>query len=183
MNIISIKNEGRRQQDIQKYLLKCFITITDEEAKEVVVAIERGIEPLEQAEIDKLTDISTLSDIPQKDFEEYTNQLRNAIKTFKNLQDKYNSGKNDDSKDYNQDDEEYRKAHPSRGNSLGSFMKKLTGLLKAINSMGNFVIAIIFIYFGYILLGNCRRNNRNKKNSKEKNKDNKEKNKIKKKIK
>ena len=180
MNIISSRNEGRKQ-DIQKYLLKCFITITDEEAKEVVVAIEQGIDPLEQEEIDKLTDISTLSVIPQKDLEAYSNKLRNTIKAFRNLQEKYNSGKNDDSKDYNQDDEEYRKAHPSRGNALGSFMKKLTGLLKAINNMGNFIIAIIFIYFGYILLKNWRRNNRNKKNSKEKNRDNKDKSKIKKK--
>ena len=180
MNIISIKNKGQ-PQDVQKYLLKCFITITDEEAKEVIVSVEQGIDPLEQEEIDKLTDISTLSGIPQNDLEEHLSKLRNTINAFKKLQDKFKSEKNGDTKDYNQDDEEYRKAHPSRGNALGAFMKKLTGLLKTINSMGNFVIAIIFIYFGYILLGNCRRNQKKKKKNKEKNMDNKDKNKKKKK--
>ena len=182
MNIIS-QNTGGQPSDIQKYLLKCFITITDVEAKEVLVGMEQGIESIDQEEIKKLTDISTLNDIPKNELNEYSTKLTNTIKSFKKMQEKYKSEEKDEEKEYYTDDEEYKKAHPSRGNSLGSFMKKMTGLLKTINNIGNFVIAIIFIYFGYIILKNCRKNNSNKKRYKETNKENKDKSKNKKKNK
>ena len=59
---------------------------------------------------------------------------------------------------YNEN-EEYKKAHPSQGNKLGKFMKGLTNVLKFVNNSGKVIIVIICLYFLYFLLKNCGRNN------------------------
>ena len=151
-------------------LLKCFITITEDEAKEILVAIEQGMKSIEPEEIERLTDTSTLQDIPKDELSNNSLRLEEAIKEFRKLQEKYasrNSGKSTS----DDDDEDYRKAHPSRGNSLGSFMKKFTKFLKIANSMGSIIIVIIFLYFFSILFKNCCKKNKSKSKSNDKTKE------------
>jgi len=181
-NIIGQKTKDQTPE-IKAYssmMLKCFITITDDEAKEVLVGIERGMKSMEKEDIERLTDFSTLNDIPQDQLKQYSLQLENAIRSIRQLEENRKSGKKYDD-DYN-DNEEYKKAHPSRGNEFGSFMKKMTGVLKTINNMGNIVIIVIFAYFGLILFKKFCGNNKNKHKDKDKDKD-KDKNKNKKKNK
>ena len=176
-NIIGqkIKDKTPEIKAYSSMMLKCFITITDDEAKEVLVGIERGMKSIEKEDIERLTDISKLNDIPQNELKEYSLKLENAIRSIRKLEENRKSGKKYDD-DYNEN-EEYKKAHPSRGNEFGSFMKKMTGVLKTINNMGNVVIIVIFVYFGLILFKKFCGNNKNKpkdkiKNNKKKNKKN-----------
>ena len=142
------KGKSPDQKKYSSMLLKCFITITEEESKEIFVGLEQGKQALEPEEIERLTNFSTLSNFSKNELDEYSYKLQNAINTFKKMQDNYQSGKKDN--DYD-NDEEFKKTHPSRGNSLGSFMKKMTGLLKTINNMGSVVLILIFLYFGFIM--------------------------------
>ena len=183
MNLIIQKSEGEKF-DAQTYsskLLKCFITITEEEAKEYLVGLEQGMKTFESEEVERLTDTSTLSSIPKDELKNYSLSLEQAIQDFKKLQQKYierNKGKTSSNDD---DDEKFK--HPSMGNSLGAFMKKLTGALKLINNMGTVMIVLIFAYFFSILFKKYCKNdkknytkNKDKDKSKEKNKKGKKKN-------
>ena len=179
MGILSQKLKGQTPdpRNYSSMLLKCFITITDEEAKEVLVGFEQGMDSIEEEEIEKLTDFSTLSQIPKDELNDYSDKLQNAIQEFRKMHENYNSAKKDKGKSYDRDtdDEDYKRAHPSRGNSLGSFMKKMTGILKAINNMGSIIIVIIFLYFGSIMFkkycDNGKKKNKIKETNKNKNND------------
>ena len=174
MTIIGEKLKGQTPEPkaYSSMLLKCFISISEEEKKEILLLIQKGIDTIESEEIEKLTDISSLNDIPQEQLKEYSAQLEDAINELRKIQESRRGEK----KGEYEEDEDYRKNHPSRGNTLGAFMKKMTGTLKTINNFGNYVIGIIVIYFVYIMLGNCRRKKKNNIN-KEKEKENKKKDK------
>ena len=173
-NIIGqrLKDQTPEIKAYSSMMLKCFITITEDEAKEVLVGIERGMNTIEKEDIDRLTDISKLNDIPQNELKEYSLKLENTIHSIKKLEEDRKSGKKNDNND--NDNEEYKKAHPSRGNEFGAFMKKMTGILKTINNLGNVVIIAIFVYFGLILFkkfcGNNKSSHKNKDKSKNKKK-------------
>ena len=177
MTIIGEKLKGQTPEPkaYSSMLLKCFISISEEENKEILLLIQKGIDTIESEEIEKLTDISSLNDIPQEQLKEYSAQLEDAINELRKIQESRGGEKKGEDKIY-EEDEDYRKSHPSRGNTLGAFMKKMTGTLKTINNFGNYVIGIIVIYFVYIMLGNCRRKKKNNIN-KEKEKENKKKDK------
>ena len=182
MFLLQNKYQSSEIQNYSSMLLKCFITISEDEAKEVLLRLEKGMESIESEEIEKLSDISTLNNISKEELKEYSDKLNNAIIGFKKMQEKYYSKKKDKVKRDDTDDENYRRAHPSRGNAFGAFMRKMTGILKFINNMGSVVIVIIFLYFGLIMFRKCRDNSKNKKRSQEKKKNqNKDKN-IKKKT-
>ena len=173
MHVISQKNKNQTpdQNTYSTMLLKCFITITEEQGKEILVSIEQDMKVIEPEEIEKLTDINSLKEIPPDELKKYSLKLEKAIKDLKKMQEKHLSKSKDKTQDYDyEDDEEFKKTHPSRGNSLGSVMKKLKGLLKAINNMGNIVIAIIFLYFGSIMLRKCCDNKKSKVKNKDKDK-------------
>ena len=160
-------------------LLKCFITISEETKKEILVGMQQGMDGIEPKEIEKLTDETTLNEVPQEQLKEYSIQLENAIAELIKIQENYRDGKQNKRKDTNyEEDEEFRKTHSSRGNSLGAFMRKMDGTLKAINNMGNYVIGIILIYFIYIMFGKChekKKVGKYREKEKEKEKDNKNK--------
>ena len=172
MNLVAQKIKADQSIDQKLYysmILKCYITITEEIAKEILVGLEQGIPSLEKEEIDNLTDVNYLKNFSKEDLEKYSKQLEETFKDFKELQDKYKKNKDKTSDDYN-DDEEYRKSHPSRGNTLGVIMRGMTGLLKLVNNMGSIIIIIIFFYFGSIMLGKCKKKEQNKEQNKDKNK-------------
>ena len=102
----------------------------------------------------------------------YTLKLKKTINELKRLQQGYSTGNKVKDKDYDyEEDEEYKKLHLSSGNSLGAVMKRLKGLFKTINILGNFVIAILFLYFGSIILRKfCDKKNKNKDKIKSKDK-------------
>ena len=156
------KIEGEDDAKIfQSMLLKCFITITDDEAKEILVGESQGIKSLEDKEIEKLTNIESLKNISQSDLRKHLLRLDKAIKAIHKTQRDYSSRKR--SRQDDNDSEEYKKQHPSTGNSLGAMMKKMTGLLKAANNIGTIIIIFIFVYFGIILIDKFSKSNKNQK--------------------
>ena len=181
MFLLQNKYQTPEIKNYSSMLLKCFITINEDEAKEVLLRLEKGMESIENEEIGRLIDFSTLNNISKVELKEYSDKLNNALKGFKKMQEKYYSNNKDKTKSDNTDDENYKRAHPSRGNAFGAFMKKMTGILKFINNMGSVIIVIIFLYFGLIMLRKCNNNSKNKNKKQEKNSHNKDK-KVKKKI-
>ena len=180
MSCLSVLSEKYRNNSPEpstyfSLLLTCFVTISEVDAKEILLGLEKGMSTIEQEQIDNLTDINILKNYSKEELEEQRKKLNDAVKTFEKLRENYNSGKKDKDREYDNEDEEYKKAHPSRGNALGSFMKKMAKLLKMLNNMGSVVIVLIFAYFGYILLKNCRQNNERKSKEKDKNKNKKNK--------
>ena len=87
MSILSQKYEEKT--DSKTYfslMLKCFITITDVEAKEILVGIEQGIKSMEDEDIQKLIDIESLKNISQTEIQKQSLRLKKAIKSFQNMQ-------------------------------------------------------------------------------------------------
>ena len=170
---MSLLNEKYKDKQINQKtygseILNCYIAITDVEAKEIVMGLQQGIKTLEKEDIDRLTDINGLKNYTNDEIKEFSNSLNKAISSFQKMQDKYNSGKknNDDV-----DDEHYKKSHPSRGNFLGSIMKRMTGILKLANNIGNVILFIIFGYFALILFRKYCDNGKKRKEVKSKEKD------------
>ena len=161
------KSESPEPKSYYSMLLTCFVTITEVDAKEIILGLEKGMNSIEEDQIESLTNIHNLKGITQEDLEEQRKKLEEAVKTFEKLSQNYKSGKNSKDREYDNEDEEYKKAHPSRGNSLGSFMKKMTKFLKMLNNIGSISIVLIFAYLGYILLKNCRHKNEKRKKDKD----------------
>jgi len=160
MNLITIKMEDKvsDQYSYSQILLSCFIKITDLEAKEMIISSQNENNPIEEKDFDikKLTDTSILDELKNEELDEYKYRLENAIKELRKHHEKREKRKKntrDSRADDDIDDEDYKRAHPSRGNSFGAFMRKTRKLLKTINSSSNFVIAGIVLYFVYILFG------------------------------
>ena len=142
-------------------MLACFTSITELDAKEILVAVQQEMKFLSPEEIDNLCDVNNLKKIDQKTLSIESKKLQNALREFDNLRE--NQRKNDKKTpkdDYDNDNESYKKAHPSRGNKLGKFMKGMTNLLKLFNNFGKIIIGIICLYFLFFLLRNCRDKNR-----------------------
>jgi len=174
MSLLNEKYKDKEKQINQKTygseILNCYITITEVEAKEIVMGLQQGIKTLEKEDIDRLTDISGLKNYTNDEIKEYSQKLNKAITSFQKMQDNYNSGKRDRQND-DVDDEHYKKSHPSRGNFLGSIMKGMTGILKLANNIGTVILIIIFGYFALILFRKYCDNGKRRKETKTKEKD------------
>ena len=70
-------------------MLTCFIKIKEEELQKILSNIESGKNVLTSKEIEDLTDLNYLKNVPKEEMIEKSKELENAIKTF-NLKDKNN---------------------------------------------------------------------------------------------
>ena len=172
MSLLNEKYQDKQinQKTYGSEILNCYIIITEVEAKEIVMGLQKGIKILEKEDIDRLTDINGLKNYTNDEIKEYSKKLNNAISSFQKMQDNYNSGKRERQND-DVDDEYYKKSHPSRGNFLGSIMKGMTGILKLANNIGNVILFLIFGYFALILFRKYCDNGKRKKENKTKEKD------------
>ena len=161
LHVLSKKFEYEIDQKVySSTMLACFTSITEDDAKEILVAVQQDMVFLSSEEIDKLCDVNNLKKIDQKTLSIESRKLQNALREFDKMRDKKkdeNYGKKYDD-NYN-DNEDYKKAHPSQGNKLGKFMKGITNVLKFINNSGKIIIGIMCLYFLYFLFKNCGKDN------------------------
>ena len=141
-------------------MLSCFAAITDIDSKEILVAVQQGMNFLSPEEINKLTDVESIKKLDKNKINELSKRLENALREFDEIRNNYKQEDKGKSKsnDYNEDDD-YKKAHPSHGNKLGKFMKGMTNILKVINNFGKIIIAVIVIYFVSFIIKSKRSKN------------------------
>ena len=140
-------------------MLACFTTITEDDAKEILVAVQQEMIFLSPEEIDNLCDVNNLKKVEQKKLAIESRKLQNALREFDRMREKKDENYGQKYDDRYNENEEYKKAHPSQGNKLGKFMKGITNVLKFVNNSGKVIIVIICLYFLYFILKNCGRNN------------------------
>ena len=125
LHVLSKKFEYEIDQKVySSTMLACFTSITEDDAKEILVAVQQDMVFLSPEEINKLCDVNNLKKIDQKTLSIESRKLQNALREFDKMREKKkdeNYGKKYDD-NYN-DNEDYKKAHPSQGNKLGKFMK------------------------------------------------------------
>ena len=146
------------QQVYSSTILACFTAITDDDAKEILVAVQQDMAFLSPEEIDNLCNVNNLKKVEQKKLAEESKRLQHALKEFDRIREKKEENYGQKYDDNYNEKEEYKKAHPSQGNKLGKFMKETTNILKLINNFGKIIIIIIVLYFLYFMLKNCGRN-------------------------
>ncbi len=161
LHVLSKKFEYEIDQKVySSTMLACFTSITEDDAKEILVAVQQDMVFLSSEEIDKLCDVNNLKKIDQKTLSIESRKLQNALREFDKMRDSQRKNeKYTPRDDYDNENEDYKKAHPSRGNKLGKFMKGMTNLLKLFNNFGKIMIGIIVIYFIYFFWNNCKNKN------------------------
>ena len=110
-------------------------------------------------EIDNLCNVNNLKKVDKNKLAIESRKLQKALREFDRMREKKDENYGQKYDDNYNENEEYKKAHPSQGNKLGKFMKGLTNVLKFVNNSGKVIIVIICLYFLYFLLKNCGRNN------------------------
>ena len=140
-------------------MLACFITITEDDVKEILVAVQQDMIFLSPEEIDNLCNVNNLKKVDKNKLAIESRKLQKALREFDRMREKKDENYGQKYDDNYNENEEYKKAHPSQGNKLGKFMKGLTNVLKFVNNSGKVIIVIICLYFLYFLLKNCGRNN------------------------
>jgi len=172
MHILDYKYQGRipDQQTYSSMLLKCFITITELEAKEIIININRGVMEVTDKDGQRLTDPRTLREYKREELSNYSKTLDVTLKEFRKLKGQAEKmGLN--TRDSRSDDMDYMdESRPSRGNSLGYFMRKITKYLKTINMAGRVILIGLVLYFVLIILAKIFKPDKIKKKEKNKNK-------------
>ena len=140
-------------------MLACFIAITELDAKEILVAVQQEMKFLSPEEIDKLCDVNNLKNIDKQTLSIESKKLQNALKEFDNMREHQRKKDKYTPNDLDNENEEYKRMHPSRGNKLGRFMKGMTNLLKLFNNFGKIIIGIIVLYLIYFFWNNCKNKN------------------------
>ena len=160
LHVLSKKFDYEIDQKVySSTMLACFTAITEDDAKEILVAVQQDMIFLSPEEIDNLCNVNNLKKVDQKKLAIESRKLQNALREFDRIREKKDENYGQKYDDNYNENEEYKKAHPSQGNKLGKFMKGITSILKFVNNSGKVIIAIMCLYFLYFLLKNCGRNN------------------------
>ena len=139
------------------YVLTCFIKITEEQAQRVLSSLEEGINPLDSEELEELTDVNSLRDIPQDEIKEKSELLENTIKVFQKLDDEFDNlkeGNNPEDEDFNDDDYDDEFGNDINNNNkiskkgiFGLFKKGINGIFNVASSIWYAIFILIIIYF------------------------------------
>ena len=160
LHVLSKKFDYEIDQKVySSTMLACFTSLTELDAKEILVAVQQEMKFLSPEEIDKLCDTNNLKNIDPKILSIESRKLQNALSEFDKIRDYQRKKDKYAPSYYDNENEEYKKAHPSTGNKLGKFMKKMTNLLKLFNDFGKIFIAIMVIYLVYFFWKNCNDKN------------------------
>ena len=103
MKVVNQKNEGEGYEDSptnSPAMLACFIKITQEQIDSISSNYyETGVVPLEEEEINALTDVESLKEYSDEELREKTNQLEEAIKEYNKFNEDY-TGDNYENENY-----------------------------------------------------------------------------------
>ena len=122
MSVINHKNKEKVGVEPSVYspeMLSCFLKISNEQTDRILSNLESKVIPLNDEEIEELTDIESLKDYPSEEIRKKTDELENAIKEFKKFdedftklkeeKEKENSGGGDNSNNNQDNNNENKK--------------------------------------------------------------------------
>ena len=159
MSIINQKFKGA-DPDPSIYstmMLKCYISLSDYQAKKIIVELESGTNILTKKEIDKLTDYDSLKDLSQNELKKKSYELEKALKNLKKLQDEFSGegGEDIDPADYDDDyddDYNFNRETPSNINFLGLIPKGIYAVFNVFNSYLSLFIVFVIVYFCLLMI-------------------------------
>lgn len=151
-------------------MLKCYITISDSQANNFLLSLEKGQNSLSKSEIRKLFDYDSLRDMSQNELKQKSMDLERTLKKFKKMQEDIMGGRepDDDGGDYDDYDyeDEYQRERPSNINFFSLIPKGIFGLFGVFSSYISLFIIFVLVYF--LLLALRKMNDAEKKNKKKK---------------
>jgi len=134
-------------------MLKCFVTITESQARQALLDLESHKTSLSKKEIDKLMDINSLRDMGPKEIKQKTEDLEKALKNIKKMHEDMLGGKGDLlSDDYYDDDYFGNRETPSSINFFGLIPKGIAGLFNIFNSYLSLFLIFAIVYFGLLMI-------------------------------
>ena len=138
-------------------MLKCFISISTSQTKNILTGFETGNNKLSSKEIKNLIDINSLKKIPEAVLRKKTNELEKAMKDFKKLQEEFTregGGDMDDQMDYDDDydDESFPNEHPDKIHFLGLIPKGLKGIYNVFSNYISLFFMFILVYVSLLIL-------------------------------
>lgn len=138
-------------------MLKCYISLSDSQAKKIIVGLETGTNSLSKKEIDKLTDYDSLKDLPQNELKKKSYELEKTLKSLKKLQDEFSGerGEDMDPADYDDeydDDDNFNRETPSNINFLGLIPKGIYAVFNIFNSYLSLFVVFVIVYFGLLMI-------------------------------
>ena len=133
-------------------MLKCYMTISDSQARSLLMGIEAGKNPLSKSEIRKLTDYDSLKDLSQNEVKQKSIELERTFKKFKKMQEDIMGGKKPEemAEDYDDDydyDDEYGSEQPSSINFLSLIPKGFFGIIGIFSNYISLFIVFALVYF------------------------------------
>ena len=154
MSIIhqDIQNEEPDPNIYSVTMLKCFITITDHQARSVLMGLESGQNVLSKSEIKKLTDYDSLKDLSQNEVKQKSIELERTLKKFKKMQEDIMGGKKpeDLAEEYDEDydfDDDYGSEKPSSINFFSLIPKGFFGIIGIFGNYISLFIVFALVYF------------------------------------
>ena len=149
VSVINHKNKEGNGPEATIYspqMLTCFIKIKDEQTDKILSNLESGTIPLEEEEIDDLTNIESLNEFPNEYLNKKSKELEKAIQEFKKFDEDFTKLKESKEKENNGDNNDLNQAINSQSNS-----KKYTEWLD--DNKNLFIgVSICIIVFILILL-------------------------------
>ena len=158
MSVISQKFKGEDPEPsiYSTMMLKCFITLSDSQAKKILVGLESGQNVLSKKEVDRLTDYDSLRDMSQNELKKKSYELEKALKNFKKLQEEITgeSGGDIDPSDYDDydDDDNFNRETPSNINFFSLIPRGISGIFNVFNSYLSLFIVFVVVYFWLLIL-------------------------------
>ena len=172
MSVISQKFKGQDPEPstYSTMMLKCFITLSDSQAKKILVGLESGQNILSKKEVDRLTDYDSLRDMSQNELKKKSYQLEKALKNFKKLQEEITgeSTGDTDPSDYDDydDDDNFNQETPSNINFFSLIPRGISGIFNVFNNYLSLFIVFVVVYFGLLMLRKINDSEKKMKNKK-----------------
>jgi len=128
------------------------MTISDSQARSLLMGLEAGKNPLSKSEIRKLTDYDSLKDLSQNEVKQKSIELERTLKKFKKMQEDIMGGKKPEemAEDYDDDydyDDEYGSEQPSSINFFSLIPKGFFGISGGQKKLK--YIGLVLLLFGH----------------------------------
>ena len=136
-------------------VLSCYIKITEEQAQRAIGSLEDGEIPLEPYEIDELTDVKSLKDIPENELMKKSEELENTIREFQKYDEEFNDLKEKGDPEFEDDDEgdDYEETYKyNRMSKKGFFDLIKRGINELFSVAGAIWLTLLFLIILYLLL-------------------------------